>query len=312
MERIPVIFDCDTGIDDAIAILLALKIPAFDIKGFTCVAGNTPLPKVLRNTGHVLELAGVDLPVYAGADKPLFADATAPTAEHVHGKNGLGDLEFDDPKRAPESMKAWDYIYEEAKRQNGALELIATAPLTNLAMAFLKYKELPKLIRRIVIMGGAASYGNVTPAAEFNIYTDPEAAEIVFNSGVPVHMVGLDVTLKAWFNAEESEKLSAVNEQGMFCHLVGRGEMRYSLGHGFPGMCLHDPCAVIYAAYPELYKTDTVGVHVETLGKYTRGKTVTDFLSDKQFPVKNAVIVYDVDREAFRDKVFELIGSYSA
>lgn len=310
MNRIPVVFDCDTGVDDAIAIITALRVPKLDIKGITCVAGNCRLERAVINTGHVLEVAGVDMPVYPGADRPLFSSELGVTAEHVHGANGLGNMEFDDPKRPPEKMKAWDFIHEEAVRQNGELELIAVGPLTNLAMAILKYSDLTKLIKRIVIMGGAASYGNVTPAAEFNIYVDPEAADIVFMSGIPVHMVSLDVTQKAYLSREETEHFAKLGAQGAFCRDVSAGELAASLKAGLPGACMHDPSAVVYAAYPELFKTDSIGVRVETKGKYTRGKTVTDFLSDKQFDFKNAEIVYDVDREALRDKLYELIGSY--
>ena len=307
MNRTPIIFDCDTGVDDALAILAALHVPSFDLRGFTCVRGNASLERTVINTLHVLEVAGADIPVYAGADRPLFCEPVE-GAVAVHGHNGLGDLPFDTPKRAPEEMKAWDFIYEEAKRQKGALEIIAVAPLTNLAMAFIKYKELPSLIRRIVIMGGAASYGNVTPAAEFNIYGDPEAADIVFMSGVKVHMCGLDVTMKAWMNGAEMDAWTEGNTVcGLFARKVAQGTLNWSLGLGLPGMSMHDPCAVLYAAYPELFKTDSVGVRVETKGRITRGKTVTDFLSDKQFDFKNTELVYDVDREAFKKKLTELI-----
>lgn len=307
MNKIPVIMDCDTGVDDAVAILALLKIPAFDVLGFTCVNGNTCLKNVLRNTAHVLEVAEKDLPIYEGASKPMFCEDIG-GADYVHGANGLGGLEFEEPARKPESMKAWDYIYEEAKRQGGALEIIATGPLTNLGMAFMKYKELPSLIKRIVIMGGAASFGNVTPAAEFNIYVDPEAADMVFTSGVPVHMCGLDVTMKAYMTEEEISRFAQKGSAaGNFVKDVTKNSLKWCLSLGLPGMPMHDPCAVVYAAYPELFKTDSVGVRVETKGQLTRGKTVTDLLSDKQFDFKNTEIVFDVDREAFRDKLVSLI-----
>ena len=307
MKRVPVIFDCDTGVDDAVAILAALRIPSLDILGFTCVRGNAGLEKTVINTLHVLEVAGVEKPVYPGAVKPLFSEPV-PGAVKVHGENGLGDIPFDAPKQQPQAEKAWDYIYAEAERQNGELELIATGPLTNLAMAFIKYSNLPKLLKRIVIMGGAASFGNVTPSAEFNIYADPEAADIVFTSGVKVHMCGLDVTMKAWMNEEEiAHWADGSTPVGTFARDVVQGTLRWSRSIGLPGMSMHDPCAVLYAAYPELFKTDSVGVRVETKGRITRGKTVTDFLSDKQFDFKNTEIVYDVDRTAFKNKLTELL-----
>lgn len=307
MSRIPVIFDCDTGVDDAIALLALLHEPSFDVRGITTVRGNASLERTTLNTLRVLEVAEANVPVYPGAEKPLFGEPL-PGAPYVHGENGLADLCFDTPKQVPEKQKAWDFIYEEAKRQNGALELIAVAPLTNLAMAFIKYKELPSLLKRIVIMGGAASFGNVTPAAEFNIYCDPEAAEIVFSSGVKVHMCGLDVTMKAWMNGEEMQAWKEGNNPcGLLAYDVAQGALKWSQSIGLNGMCMHDPCAVIYAAYPELFKTDSVGVRVETKGRITRGKTVTDFLSDKQFDFKNTELVYDVDREAFKKKLKQLL-----
>ena len=307
MSRIPVIFDCDTGVDDAVALLALVHTPALELRGCTCVRGNAALEKTVMNTLHVLEVAGADVPVYPGADKPLFFDPI-PGAVSVHGVNGLGDIPYDTPKRAPETKKAWDFIYEEAVRQQGRLQLIAVGPLTNLGRAFIKYKDLPGLIDRIVIMGGAASFGNVTAAAEFNVYADPEAADIVFMSGVKVHMCGLDVTMKCYMDGDEIEKWADGGTAcGVFARDVVQGTLRWSYGMGLPGMSMHDPCAVLYAAYPELFRTDSVGVRVETKGRLTRGKTVTDFLSDKQFGFKNAEIVYDVDREAFRDKLTSLI-----
>lgn len=310
MNKRPIIIDCDTGVDDAIALFLALKLPEFDLRAVTSTAGNVEVEKTTVNALRVLEMAGSPVPVYEGASKPLFREQV--TAHYVHGKNGLNDLDLPLPKRSAESKAACDAIYDVAKECGGALELIAIGPLTNLGLAFIKYRELPKLIKRIYIMGGAASGGNVTPAAEFNIFADPEAADIVFGSGVPVHMCGLDVTMKAYLTPEEINEIGALGSPvAAFCRDVTQGVLRYSQSLGLPGMCMHDPVTVLYAADESLFKAEEAGVHVETKGKLTYGKTVCDIYSDKQFEKHNAFVVTDVvDREAFKKRLFSLIAQY--
>ena len=184
-------------------------------------------------------------------------------------------------------------------------------PLTNLAIAFGKYRALPELIKRIVIMGGAATLGNTTPAAEFNIYADPEAAEMVFQSGVPVHMVGLDVTLKSYLTAAEVDEIGAFgSEQAKFFHSILQNVLAFSTKLGLPGVSMHDPAAVLYAVEESLFTAEEAGVRVECKGRITRGKTVTDLYSDAQFPEKNAVVVTGVDRTAFVARVKELLKKY--
>lgn len=310
MNRRPVIIDCDTGVDDAIAILAAFRLPQLDIRAMTTVAGNVPLDKTTVNTCRLMDIVGADVPVYRGASKPVLAEPIE-SAVSIHGQNGLGDLDLPLPKHTVEDKPAWDAIYEEALRCNGELELIAVGPLTNLALAFLKYRELPKYIKRIVIMGGSATIGNSTPAAEFNIYADPEAADIVFTSGVTVHMCGLDMTMKAWLSREEIENFAALgNEQGKFARDVLQGVLEFSLMLGLPGVSMHDPAAVLYAADDSIFTAEEAGVRVETKGALTRGKTVTDIYSDKQFDLRNAYVVTDVDREALRDWLTSLIAAY--
>jgi len=229
----------------------------------------------------------------------------------VHGYNGLGDVDLPAPKRAPETKKAWDAIYEEAVRRNGELQLIAVGPLTNIAMAIMKYRDLPKYVSKITIMGGASSYGNITPAAEFNVYADPEAADMVFSSGIPVHMCGLDITMRLWFTPEELDALGALNPAGKVIRDSMQIVQQFSLNRGLSGVCMHDPCAVLYAAEPERFRTEKVGIRVETQGKCTRGKTVTDLDVDVRFGFENAVIVYNAERESFRDRIMELMAGYN-
>lgn len=309
MDKKPIILDCDTGVDDAIAIMIAHQIPQFDLKAITTVAGNVEIDKTTSNSLRVLELIHSNVPVFAGAAGPMYGDQV--TAGHVHGENGLGSIELPLNTSIASSLPAWDVIYKEAICSEGALELIAVGPLTNLGLALLKYHDLPQLINRIVVMGGSATSGNVTPAAEFNIFADPEAAEIVLNSSIPVYMCGLDVTLKSYYTLEEIEQIGALNNQpAKFFRDVAMAVMPIYNQFGLPGVCLHDPMTVLYAADSSIFETHHVGIHVETTGVLTRGKTVTDLYSDKKME-KNAYIVTDVDRETFQSRIYDLMSKYN-
>ena len=195
---------------------------------------------------------------------------------------------------------AWDALYDCAKQHPGELRLIAIGPLTNVAIALTKYPELKTLLHTILIMGGAAVGGNVTPAAEFNIYADPDAAQIVFKSGVPVVMCGLDVTMQAMLRPEDWDELEAGGtEAGKFTKACVQKAWAFCKSIGLPGVAMHDACPVMYLAHPELFRAEEAGVYVETRGSITRGKTVTDLYSDKQFETKNAMVVLGVDRDKF-------------
>ncbi len=233
------------------------------------------------------------------------------TASGVHGEDGFGGVEMEIPDDEIPAEKAWDAMYRIAKEQKGELTIVATGPMTNLGIALSKYKELPQLVKRIVIMGGAAIGGNVTPAAEFNIYVDPEAADMLFQSGIPVYMCGLDVTMKAYITPEELEKVGALGSpQAKLFHDVFQNLQKKALEEWEqPGVALHDPVAVMYAADDSIFETHHVGIRVETKGEITLGKTVTDLYSDKQME-HNAYIVMDVDRDAFLKKVMDLMAKY--
>lgn len=195
---------------------------------------------------------------------------------------------------------AWDALYDCAKQHPGELRLIAVGPLTNVAIALTKYPDLKTLLHTILIMGGAASGGNVTPAAEFNIYADPDAAQIVFKSGVPIVMCGLDVTLQAVLTPEDWDELAATGTPaGVFTKACLQKAWSFLQPIGFAGVAMHDTCPVMYLAHPELFRAEEAGVYVETRGSITRGKTVTDLYSDKQFETKNARVVLGVDRDRF-------------
>ena len=224
--------------------------------------------------------------------------------------NGLNEMVLPLPKRQPEEMPAWDAIYAYAKKHKGELVVVAVGPLTNLALAIAKYKELPGLLKRIVIMGGAAVGGNVTPAAEFNVYADPEAADMVFTCGAPVYMCGLDVTMRAYFTAEELDELAALSsKQAVFARDVMQGILQFYRTYKLGGVAFHDPVTVLYADDDSYFQTDHAGVRVETKGWLTRGKTVTDLYSDKQME-HNAYVVTNLDRDIFKQRVFEIMAKY--
>jgi inosine-uridine nucleoside N-ribohydrolase len=311
MRKLPLLLDCDPGVDDAIAILLSKYLTTLELVAVTSVAGNVEVEHTTRNALDLLELAGLHhVPVYRGAERPLFGEAH--TAPQVHGQNGLNELVLPPSRRQVEELPAWDAIYQIAKQFEGELTVVAIGPLTNLGLALIKYKQLPKLLKRVVLMGGAAVGGNVTPAAEFNVFADPEAADIVFNSGLDVTMCGLDVTVPAYLTADELDELGAQgSKQAKFARDVTQGLLTYSKGYGLPGMCMHDPLALLFADDEALLKTERAGVRVETKGKLTRGKTVTDLYSDKKIE-KNARVATGVDREAFKRRLFEIMARYGA
>lgn len=303
------LLDCDTGVDDAIAILLSKHLDTLELVAVTTVAGNVEVEHTTRNTLQVLELAGMtDIPVYMGAAKPLLSEAV--TAHHVHGQNGLNDMILPLPKRQPEEMPAWDAIYTLAKQYEGELTVVAVGPLTNLALAIAKYKALPKLLKRIVIMGGAAVGGNVTPSAEFNVYADPEAADMVFTCGAPVYMCGLDVTMRAYMTAGELDEIAALgNKQAVFARDVMQGILQFYRTYNLGGVAFHDPVTLLYADNDSYFQTEHAGVRVETKGRLTRGKTVCDLYSDKQME-HNAYVVTHVDRDIFKQRVFDIMAKY--
>ena len=308
-KRIPLWLDCDPGVDDAMAMALMFALPQYDVKGVSAVAGNVELEKTFRNARDLVAFYGrKDVPVYAGAKRPLFREPR--TATFVHGENGLGNVQLPASDAPVEKMPAWDALYEAAKAANGELTLVAIGPLTNIALALGKYGSLHKLLKRIVIMGGSATWGNASPAAEANIHGDAEAASTVFQSGIPIVMCGLDMTLKAVMSPAELDKLGELNAVAKFLRDAAQHGLKYSQAHGVNGMALHDPTAVLYPLFPELFSGEEAGVAVETKGTITYGKTVTDLYSDKQFPFRNALVMLDVDKAKLFETVTDLLKRY--
>lgn len=307
-KPVPVVIDCDPGIDDAVALLLAFACPALEIRGITTVAGNVNLSYTTRNALGVLELIGAACPVHQGAEKPLLG--TAIHATEVHGSDGLNSVSLPPTTRKVSGEAAWDAIYREAVAAGGELEIIALGPLTNVAIAFAKYDDLPRLLRRIVIMGGSATEGNVTPAAEFNILADVEAADIVVRSKAHLHFCGLDVCHQAYLTAGELDEIGTLgSSQARFFRDVAKGGLGWAEAHGIPGAPMYDPCTVLYAINPGIFTAHSVWMGVERHGKITRGKTVTDLYSESK-NTPNAMLVTGVDRAAFIKEIHALIKSY--
>ena len=311
MERRPVFIDCDPGIDDAVALMMAFQAAELDVRGISAVAGNVGLERTLGNALKIVELSGAAAPVYAGADRPMFGAPIA--AEHFHGEDGLLGAELPAPVRMPEAGPAWEALRREAEAWGGALEVVATGPLTNLGIALSLYPELAGLVRCVTIMGGAAAFGNTTPAAEFNVLADPEAAELVFRSGIPVVMCGLDVTHSTYITAREVEELAALGsvQARLAAYFMGSGIEENARQFRTGGAPLHDPCAMMYAIDRSLFESKPCWIGVERHGKVTRGKTVTDAYSDAK-RTANARLVTGSDREGFIRRMMELFVGYGS
>lgn len=298
MANYPIWIDCDPGVDDAAALLLAHAQEETEIVGISTVSGNAYVDQTTENALKLCDLMGASYPVYRGAEKPLLRPYH--DGAEFHGKNGLGGAELPEPSREAEQLPAWDGLYEAAKRYEGSLELVTLGPLTNIAIALGKHPDLKEKLHRIVMMGGSATRGNRTPSAEYNIYADPEAAQAVFRSGVKIVMCGLEVTEQAQLTPEE---IDAVGEKDTpvtrFFHTAVQDILKKDMERGRVGWCVHDACPIAYLAHPELFSAKEAGVFVETQAELTLGKTVTDLYSDKKFGIKNALVVLEVNRPAF-------------
>lgn len=309
----PIIFDCDPGHDDAIALVLALASPELNLKAVTSSAGNQTSDKTLRNVLRMLTLLNrTDIPVAGGAVKPLMRDLII--ADNVHGESGLDGPALPEPGFAPQNCTAVELMAKVLRESDKPVTIVATGPQTNVALLLNSHPELHSSIARIVIMGGAMALGNWTPAAEFNIFVDPEAAEIVFRSGIPVVMAGLDVTHRAQIMAGDIERFRATgNHVATTVAELLDFFMEYHKTEkwGFQGAPLHDPCTIAWLLKPEIFTTVDRWVGVETQGKYTQGMTVVDyyFLTGNK---PNATVMVDIDRQAFVDLLAERLKYYSA
>lgn len=307
---LPIILDCDPGHDDAIALILALASPELELKAVTTSAGNQTPEKTLRNALRILTLLQrSDIPVAGGAVKPLMRELII--ADNVHGESGLDGPELPEPNFAPQQCNAVALIAKTLRESAEPVTIVATGPLTNIALLLTSHAELRPKIARIVIMGGAAGLGNWTPAAEFNIYVDPEAAEIVFQSGLPMVMAGLDVTHRAQIMSEDIERfrqlgnpVSAVVADLLDFFMEYHKQEKW----GFQGAPLHDPCTIAWLIKPSMFTCVERWVGVETQGKYTQGMTVVDYY-DLTNNAPNTTVMMDIDRQAFVDLLVERVGT---
>ena len=305
-----IIIDTDPGQDDAVAILLALASPELEVMGITAVAGNVPLALTEKNARMICELAGrPDVRVHAGAVRPLVRRLV--TAEHVHGRTGLDGPQLPEPTMPLQEMHAVDFIVQTLLAEEpGTVTLCPLGPLTNIAAALNRAPEIAGRIKEIVLMGGGFfEGGNVTPAAEFNIYVDPHAAEIVFSSGVPIVMMPLDVTHKALTTAK---RVAAFRALGTSVGIATAEMLEFferfdEEKYGSDGGPLHDPCVIAYLVRPELFRGRLCNVAVETGSEITMGMTVIDWWGVTDRP-KNTMVMRDIDSDGFFSLLTERLG----
>jgi len=310
-EKIKAILDCDPGHDDALAILVASAASRLDLAGITVVAGNQTLDNTVSNALKIVELAEIDTPVYAGYGKPLIRELT--TAPEVHGESGLDGPILPDPGTFAADQHAVDFIIDTIRQSEEKITLIPTGPLTNIAAALIGAPDIHNKIEQICFMGGAARGGNWSPAAEFNILVDPEAAAFVMQTDIPKTMIGLDVTRKALLYPEDIEKIK--NLGNPVARVAGELLEYYLQYHlekkKMPGCPLHDPLAVAAVLEPEIISSRPYAVRIETAGKHTTGSTVVDFDGDR-FGRPNVEVALEVDRERFVELVLEYLNSYKS
>jgi len=298
-----IILDCDPGHDDAVAIMLAVASEEINLLGITCVGGNATLENTKINSLKICSLLNrLDIPIYAGSNKPLVYDLV--TAEHVHGESGLdteGDPIIVDPNHKIQDLNAVDYIIKTCNGSEEPIYLCPTGPLTNIALSLQKDPSIKDKIKEIVFMGGAAlCLGNITPAAEFNIYVDPHAANIVLNSGIPITMMGLDVTHKVNVNDKIIQSIKSNNNKAsiFFADLMEFYSKFHRELYESDESPLHDPCVIAYLINNKLFEGKMVHVQVEEDSELTRGETVVDWLGVKRL-VPNCNVITEADSEMF-------------
>lgn len=305
-----IIIDTDPGQDDAVAILLALASPELEVLGITAVAGNVPLALTEKNARKICELAGKpEMKVYSGAIRPMVGQLV--TAENVHGKTGLDGPTLPEPKMPLQKQHAVDFIVETLLREKpGSVTLCALGPLTNIALALVREPKIAPRIREIVLMGGGFfEGGNVTPTAEFNIYVDPHAADVVLKSGIPIVMVPLDCTHKALTSAKRVAAFRGLGTKPgvAVAQMLEFFERFDENKYGTDGGPLHDPCVIAYLLKPELFSGRHINVTVEIVSELTMGMTVADWwgVTGRE---KNVTYLLDVDHEGFFALLTERIG----
>lgn len=295
---IKIIMDTDPGIDDAAAITMAINNPEIDLKLITTVAGNVTVDKTTKNALKLVRFFNADIPVAAGAKQPLikpFEDAA-----RIHGESGMPGYDFPEDLKQPLAKSAVEALRETILESPEPITLVPTGSFTNIALLFTQYPEVKANIERIVAMGGTLGKGNMTSAAEFNVFTDPHAAKVMFQSGVPIVMVGLDITTKALLTHETIEGLPKLNETGKMLHdiIVNDGDISEE------GIAMHDVNTIFYLLHPEAITTEQMWVDVQTEGP-ANGETVGDIRGAYHDGKTNAAVCVDIDAQAFNQWFLE-------
>lgn len=308
MTKRPVIIDCDTGTDDAIAIVAALYCEEIDVRAFTTVNGNVALKYTCQNTLDLVRYLGFDTKVAVGAPRPIFLTGPTASSDGTHGATGLGGVEIPRTDAEFYDKNAVETIYEEAVKAEGELELIPVGPLTNIAHAIMAHPDIVPMIKQIVLMGGAKYGGNVTSNAEFNIWVDPEACKIVMESGIPLTMVGLDVTLKAELTQEDSDHIRSMGSKA--CDVVADilDWMVVRMNNGGEEPLMHDALALAMCIDPTICSGKDYFVDCECDGKYTRGHTFVAVTHRHKGP-ENCFVCEDVDMDKFRTWLFKAMAN---
>lgn len=313
-NRIPVIIDCDPGIDDAMALAVAFAQPTLDIKAVTTVTGNVSLKNTTTNARAILSVLGANCKIYKGADLPLIPSSLI-HAPHVHGQNGLGGYTVPKDELQPlekeKALLAQKRIIEES---TVPVTIIAVGPLTNIALLLKSFPEVIPGIAQISLMGGGLYSGNHTAAAEFNILADPEAAEIVFQSGVPILMAGLDVTNKTTIGLDELNRIKAINNpaaQMLATVLSHQFDTFNTSDETSPSISMHDVVSVLAVTNPSFFTGKDLHVVVETAGHYCRGYTLADLRTyPKQATAPNCHVLLDLDKKRFLNEIIKSLKSY--
>ncbi|WP_408008382.1 nucleoside hydrolase [Pseudalkalibacillus sp. A8] len=309
--KVPVIIDCDPGIDDVMALLLAFSSEDLDIKLITTEPGNQTQTKTIYNARAFASYMKQDIEIARGLNEPFFR--VLEVAEEVHGESGLGDVVLPDPTLPESNRTAIDAMKDVLLSSEEEIVLIATGPLTNIGSLFLAHPEVKNKIKYISYMGGAAVGGNMTPTSEFNVYVDPHATEIVFRSGIPIVMSGLDVTHKAYITLDEVSGIEATGTELaknisslLKFYIYNANRTPFHEEHFERAIRLHDLCAVSYVITPELFEGDDCHVEVELEGRLTAGTTVVDYTQRTGLP-QNVKVLHTVKREEFVQQFFEAI-----
>jgi pyrimidine-specific ribonucleoside hydrolase len=308
MTPIPIILDCDPGHDDAVALLLALASPEIELLGVTTVCGNQTVDKTTNNALRLLEFVGrTDVPVHVGADRPFIRPRDV--AAHVHGESGLDGPDLPPPTTSARAGHAVEFLADQIRARGGALTLVPTGPLTNVGLLFAEHPDAQP--ERIVLMGGAIGEGNRTPAAEFNIWADPEAAQRVFGAGLDTTMIGLDVTHRALIRDEHTEELRGAGRVG---HLVAElldfyGRFHRARYPDLGGSPMHDPVCIAHLIDPTLVEVRDAHIEVDCSGGPSWGRTNVDWRSREHFGPPNAKVGVAIDGERFARLIVDRISS---